>query len=112
MFTQLDPMSVNPRAYWFTGIWGGPAMQISGQESPDTTDPVLSAEKWVYASTELRHAERVKQAIAARGLTEVVDVLFILSVIDGHGLFHQPIPAPKQRSKEIRRAARAAANRL
>jgi len=55
---------------------------------------------------------RVKQAIAARGLTDVVDVLFILSVIDGHGLFHQPIPAPKQRSKDIKRAATAAANRL
>jgi len=66
----------------------------------------------VYAPTELRHAERVKQAIAAHGLTDVVDVLFILSVIDGHGLFHQPIPAPKQRSKDIRRAATAAANRL
>jgi hypothetical protein len=60
----------------------------------------------------LRYAERVKQAIAVRGLTDVVDVLFILSVMDGHGLFHQPIPAPKQRSKDIRRAATAAANRL
>jgi hypothetical protein len=87
-------------------------MQISGQESQDTTDPLLSEEKWVYAQTELRHAERVKQAIAARGLTDVVDVLFILSVIDGHGLFHQSIPAPNQRSKDIRRAATAAANRL
>ena len=54
----------------------------------------------------------MKQAIAVRGLTDVVDVLFILSVMDGHGLFHQPIPAPKQRSKDIRRAATAAANRL
>ena len=87
-------------------------MQISGHESPDSTDPLLSEEKWIYAPTELRHAERVKQAIAAHGLTDVVDVLFILSVIDGHGLFHQPIPAPKQRSKDIRRAATAAANRL
>ena len=87
-------------------------MQISGQESPDTIDLLLSEQKWEYASTELRHAERVKQAIAARGLTDVVDVLFILSVIDGHGLFHRPIPAPKQRSKDIRRAATAAANRL
>jgi len=87
-------------------------MQISGQESQDTTDPLLSEEKWVYAQTELRHAERVKRAIAACGLTDVVDVLFILSVIDGHGLFHQPIPAPKRRSKDIRRAATAAANRL
>jgi len=87
-------------------------MQISGHESQDTTDPLLSEEKWVYAHTELRHAERVKQAIAARGLTDVVDMLFILSVIDGHGLFHQPIPAPKQPRKDIRRAATAAANRL
>jgi len=87
-------------------------MQISGQELQDTTDPLLSGERWVYAHTELRHAERVKQAIASRGLTDVVDVLFILSVIDGHGLFHQPIPAPKQRSKDIRRAATAAAHRL
>ena len=87
-------------------------MQISGHESQDTTDPLLSEEKWVYAQTELRHADRVKQAIAAHGLTDVVDVLFILSVVDGHGLFHQPIPAPKQRSKDIRRAATAAANRL
>jgi len=87
-------------------------MQISGQESPDTIDLLLSEQKWEYASTELRHAERVKQAIAARGLTDVVDVRFILSVIDGHGLFHRPIPAPKQRSKDIRRAATAAANRL
>ena len=66
----------------------------------------------MYAQTELRHAERVKQVVAAHGLTDVVDVLFILSVIDGHGLFHQPIPAPKQRSKDIRRAATAAATRL
>ena len=87
-------------------------MQISGRESQDTTDLFLSEEKCVYAHTELRHAERVKQAIVARGLTDVVDVLFILSVVDGHGLFHQPIPAPKQRSKDIRRAATAAANRL
>ena len=87
-------------------------MQISGQESLDTSDPLLSEEKWVYAPTELRHAERVKQAIAVHGLTDVVDVLFILSVIDNHGLFHQPIPAPKQCSKDIRRAATAAANRL
>jgi hypothetical protein len=87
-------------------------MQISGHESQDTIDPLLSEEKWVYAHTALRHAERVKQAIAVRGLTDVVDVLFILSVIDGHGLFHQPIPAPKQPSKDIRRAATAAANRL
>lgn len=86
-------------------------MQISGHESQDTTDPLLSEEKWVYAHTELRHAERVKQAIATRGLT-VVDVGFILSVVDGHGLFHQPIPTPKQRSKDIRRATTAAANRL
>jgi hypothetical protein len=87
-------------------------MQISGQKLQDTTDPLLSEEKWIYAHTELRHPERVKRAIAARGLTDVVDVLFILSVIDGHGLFHQPIPAPKQRSKDIRRAATAASNRL
>jgi len=87
-------------------------MQISGRESQDTTDLFLSEEKWVYAHTELRHAERVKQAVAARGLTDVVDVLFILSVIDGHGLFHQPIPAQKQPRKDIRRAATAAANRL
>jgi hypothetical protein len=87
-------------------------MQISGHQSPDTTDPLLSEEKWVYAATDLRQANRIKQAIAARGLTDVVDVLFILSVIDGHGLFHQPIPAPKQRSKDIRRKANAAANRL
>jgi len=89
-------------------------MQISGQQSQDTTDPLLSEEKWVYAHTELRHAERVKEAVAARGLTDVVDVdvLFILSVLDGHGLFHQPIPAPKQPRKDIRRAATAAANRL
>jgi hypothetical protein len=87
-------------------------MQISGQESPDTSDPLLSEEKWVYAPTELRHAERVKQAIAVHGLTDVVDVLFILSVIDNHGLFHQPIPAPKQPRKDIRRAATAASNRL
>jgi hypothetical protein len=89
-------------------------MQISGRESQDTTDLLLSEEKWVYAHTELRHAERVKEAVAARGLTDVVDVdvLFILSVLDGHGLFHQPIPAPKQPRKDIRRAATAAANRL
>ena len=89
-------------------------MQISGRESQDTTDLFLSEEKWVYAHTELRHAERVKEAVAARGLTDVVDVdvLFILSVLDGHGLFHQPIPAPKQPRKDIRRAATAAANRL
>jgi hypothetical protein len=72
-------------------------MQISVQESQDTADALLSEEKWRFAQTELRHAERVKQAIAARGLTDLVDVdiLFILSVLDGHGLFHQPIPAPK-----------------
>jgi hypothetical protein len=89
-------------------------MQISGQASPDTPDPLLSEGKWVCAPTELRHATRVKQALAARGLTDLddQDVLFILSILDGHGLFHQPIPAPKQRSKDIRRAAMAAANRL
>jgi len=87
-------------------------MQISGQESQNTIDPLISEEKWVYASTELRHAKRVKEAIATHGLTEVVDVSFILSVIDGHGLFHQPIPAPKQHSKDIRRKAKAEANRL
>lgn len=87
-------------------------MQISGHELPDTTDPLLSEEKWAYASTELRHAERVKKAIAVHGLTDGVDILFTLSVIDSHGLFHQPIPAPNQRSKDIRRAATAAANRL
>ncbi|OQW36148.1 MAG: hypothetical protein A4E19_00360 [Nitrospira sp. SG-bin1] len=64
------------------------------------------------STTELRQAERIKQAIGARGLTDVVDVLFILSVIDGHGLFHPPTPAPKQRSKDIRRKAKATANRL
>lgn len=87
-------------------------MQITGQELQDTTDPLLSEEKWVYAPTELRHAERVKQALAAHGLTDLVDVLFTLSVIDSHGLFHQQIPAPKQPSKDIRRAATAAVNRL
>ena len=66
----------------------------------------------VYAQTELWHAERVKQAVAVYGLTDVVDVRFTLSVIDGHGLSHQPIPEPKQRSKDIRRAATAASNRL
>lgn len=84
-------------------------MEISGQAS---TDPLLSDEKWVFAATELRHATRVKEAIAKHGLTELVDVSFILSVLDGHGLFHQPIPAPKQHSKDIRRKAKAAANRL
>jgi hypothetical protein len=87
-------------------------MQISGHPTSDTTDPLLSDEKWVYAATDLRQADRIKQAIAARGLTDVVDVLFILSVLDGHGLFHPPIPAPKQRGKDIRRNAKAAANRL
>ena len=89
-------------------------MQISRQQSQETTDPLFSEEKWVYAQTELRHAERVKQEIAAHGLTDLVDVdvLFILSVLDKGGLFHPPIPAPKQRSKDIRRAATAAANRL
>jgi hypothetical protein len=89
-------------------------MQISGQESQDTTDPLLSEEKWRFAQTELRHAERVRQAITARGLTDLVDVdiLFILSVLDGHGLFHQPIPAPKQLGKDIRRKGKAAATRL
>ena len=90
-------------------------MQISGQELQDTSDPLLSdEEKWVYAPTELRHAERVKQALAACGLTDLAnqDVHFILSVLDGHGLFHQPIPVPKQPSKDITRAATAAANRL
>lgn len=87
-------------------------MQESGQETQETSDPLLSEGKWTYAPTELRHAERVKQALAAYGLDDLVDVLFILSVIDGHGLFHQPIPAPKQISKDIRRAATAAANRL
>ncbi len=89
-------------------------MQISGQESPDTTDPLLSETKWEYAPTELRHAERVKQAIATRGLTDLEDqdVRFILSVLDGHGLFHQPIPAPKTLSKTITRVATAAVNRL
>ena len=55
-----------------------------------------------------------KQALASRGLTglEHQDVLFILSVLDGHGLFHQPIPAPKQPRKYTTRAATAAANRL
>lgn len=89
-------------------------MQISGQESPDITDPLLSEQKWEYAPTELRRAERVKQAIAARGLTDLEDqdVRFILSVLDGHGLFHQPTPVPNQISKDITRAATAAANRL
>ena len=89
-------------------------MQISGQELQDISDPLLSDEKWVYAPTELRHAERVKQALAACGLTDLAnqDVLFILSVLDGHGLFHQPIPVPKQPSKDITRAATAAATRL
>src|SRR4029079_106746 len=70
-----------------------PAMQITGQELQDISDPLLSDEKWVYAPTELRHAERVKQALAVCGLTDLEnqDVLFILSVLDGHGLFHQPI---------------------
>jgi hypothetical protein len=89
-------------------------MQISRQESPDTRDPLLSEQKWVYSPTELWQAKRVRQSIAARGVTglEDQDVLFILSVLDGHGLFHWPIPAPKQHSKDIKRAAMAAANRL
>jgi len=89
-------------------------MQISGHDSPDTTDPLLSEQKWEYASTELAHAKRVKQALAAHGLTDLEDqdVRFILSVLDRHGLFHQPIPAPKALGKTIMRAAIAAANRL
>src|SRR5713101_1803886 len=103
-----------PRACSITGIGGARSMQITGEESQDTTDPLLSEEKWRYAQTELRHAERVKQAIAARRFTDLVDidVLFILSVLDGGGLFNQPIPAPKTLSKNIRRAAMVAANRL
>ncbi len=89
-------------------------MQITGHESLDTTDPLLSKEKWTCEATEVRHATRVRQAIAARSVTglEDQDVLFILSVLDGRGLFHRPIPAPKQPNKDIRRAETAAANRL
>ena len=48
-----------------------------------------------------------KQALASRGLTglEHQDVLFILSVLDGHGLFHEPISRPKQPRKYTTRAA-------
>ena len=89
-------------------------MQISGHKSLETTDPLLSEEKWVSAPTELRHATRVKETLAARGFTdlEIQDVRFILSVLDRGGLFHQPIPAPKTLRKTIKRAATAAANRL
>jgi hypothetical protein len=89
-------------------------MQITRQGLPDTKNPLLSEEKWVYAPTELRHATRVKEALAACGLMDLTheDLLFILSVLDGHGLFHQPIPMPKQPRKDIERAATAAANRL
>lgn len=62
--------------------------------------------------TELRHAERVRRVLLAYGLDTAVDMPFILSVIDGHGLFHPPNPEPKQRSKDIRRAAKAAAKRF
>ncbi|MGH7217360.1 MAG: hypothetical protein ACREIG_09005 [Nitrospiraceae bacterium] len=87
-------------------------MQISGQKPEDSGASPLAEDKWLYASTELRHAERVKRVLTAYSLNNVVDMPFILSVIDGHGLFHQPIPAPKQLSKDIRREAKAAANRL
>ena len=86
-------------------------MQFSGQKAEEPDASLLSHEKWGYAHTELRHVERVKQALLPYGL-DVVDMTFVLTVIDGHGLFHEPIPAPKQTSKEIRRAAKAAANRL
>jgi hypothetical protein len=91
---------------------GQSAMQISGQKPEDSGASLLSEDKWLYASTELRHAERVKWVLTACGLDNVVDMPFILSVIDGHGLFHEAVPAPKQLSKDIRRAAKAAANRL
>ncbi|MEP6935413.1 MAG: hypothetical protein ABI988_15990 [Nitrospirota bacterium] len=88
-------------------------MKISGQKPEDSGAFPLSEDTWLYASTELRHAERVKQVLVVYGLEGVVDRSFILSVIDGHGLFHEPIPPHKQRlSKDIRRAATVAANRL
>ena len=87
-------------------------MQFSGQKPEDPGAALLSEDKWKYASTDLRHVARVKQVLVAYGLDGVVDRSFILAVIDGHGLFHQPIPSPKQLSKDIRRAAKAAATRL
>jgi len=87
-------------------------MQFSGQPPEDPGASLLSEDKWRYAPTELRHVERVKRVLVAYGLDGAVDSSFILAVIDGGGLFHQPIPAPKQLSKNIRRAAKAAANRL
>ena len=91
---------------------GEARLQISGQKPKDSGAALLSEDRWRYASTELCHVARVKQVLATYGLDNVVDMPFILSVIDGHGLFHQPIPAPKQPSKNIRRAAKAAAHRL
>jgi hypothetical protein len=89
-------------------------MQITRQTLPDSQNPLLSEDKWVCAPTELRHATRMKQAFAASGVTDLThqDLLVILSVLDGHGLFHEPIPVPKQPRKDIERAATAAANRL
>ncbi len=87
-------------------------MQFSGHPPEDPGAALLSEDKWKYASTDLRHVERVKQVLGAYDLDGVVDKSFILAVIDGHGLFHQPIPAPKQLSKDIRRAAKVAVNRL
>jgi hypothetical protein len=90
------------------------AMQITRQGLPDSPNPLLSEDKWAYAPTELRHATRVKEALAASGVTDLTheDLLVILSVLDGHGLFHAPIPVPKQPRKDLERAATAAANRL
>ena len=85
--------------------------QISGQMK-NHDEPLFSEGKWTQDPTELRHAERVRRVLLAYGLETAVDTPFILSVIDGHGLFHPPIPEPKQRSKDIRRAAKAAAKRL
>ena len=87
-------------------------MQFSGQKPEDPGAALLSEDKWRYAPTELCHVERVKRVLVDYGLDGVVDRSFILAVIDGGGLFHQPIPAPKLLSKDIRRAAKAAANRL
>ena len=87
-------------------------MQFSGHPPEDPGAALLSEDKWLYASTELRLVARVKQVLVAYGLDGVVDRSFILAVIDGGGLFHQPIPAPKQLSKDMRRAAKAAVTRL
>ena len=72
----------------------------------------MQPENWELAPTELSRAQAVRETLARHGITATRDVVFVLKVLDSHGLFHAPRLQPGWTGKAITRAAKAAASAL